>query len=137
MAPGGRGNPSARQLGTTSSYRRFMLVASRESQMHARNLTFHLKAKTADEFTRTVEKDVLPVMRKQNGFKDVITFVAAGRNEAVSISLWDKKESAEAYNRNTYPQVLKSLDKVVEGTPKLDAFEVSNSTFHNIAAARN
>jgi hypothetical protein len=33
--------------------------------------------------------------------------------------------------------VLKSLDKLVEGTPKLEAFEVSNSTFHNIAAARN
>lgn len=105
--------------------------------MHARNLTFHLKANKADEFTRTIEKDVLPVMRKQNGFKDIITFVAAGRNEASSISLWDKKESAEAYNRDTYPQVLKSLDKVVEGTPNLHAYEVSNSTYHNIAAARN
>jgi heme-degrading monooxygenase HmoA len=105
--------------------------------MHARNLTFNLKADKAGEFTRTVEKDVLPVMRKQNGFKDIITFVSASRNEAVSISLWDKKESAEAYNRDTYPQVLKSLDKVVEGTPNIHAFEVSNSTYHNIAASRN
>jgi hypothetical protein len=105
--------------------------------MHARNVAFSLKANTADEFTRTIEKDVLPVLRKQNGFKDIITFVSAGRNEAASISLWDKKESAEAYDRNTYPQVLKSLDKVVEGTPEIGTFEVSNSTFHNIAAARN
>lgn len=105
--------------------------------MHARNLRFQLKANMASEFTRTVEKDILPVLRKQNGFKDVITFVAGGRNEAVAISLWDKKESADAYNRDTYPQVLKSLDKVVEGTPDLGAFEVSNSTFHNISAARN
>jgi len=103
--------------------------------MYARNLTLHLKANTAAEFTRTMEKDVLPVLRKQNGFKDEITFVAASRNEAVAISLWDKKESAEKYARDTYPQVLKSMEKVVEGTPELDAYEVSNSTFHKIAAA--
>lgn len=105
--------------------------------MYARNLTLHLKANTAAEFTRTVEADVLPVLRKQNGFKDEITFVAAGRNEAVAISLWDNKENADAYNRDWYPQVLKSMAQVVEGTPKLDGYEVSNSTFHKISAARN
>jgi hypothetical protein len=103
--------------------------------MYARNLTLHLKANSAAEFTRTVETDVLPVLRKQNGFRDELTFVDAGRNEAVAISLWDKKESADAYNRDTYPQVLKTMAKVVEGTPKLEAYEVSNSTFHKIAAA--
>jgi len=105
--------------------------------MYARNVTLHLKANSGPEFTRKVETDVLPMLRKQSGFKDEITFVSASRNEAVAISLWDKKESADAYGRDTYPQVLKSLDKLVEGTPKLEAFEVSNSTFHKIAAARN
>jgi hypothetical protein len=55
----------------------------------------------------------------------------------VAISLWDKQDSADAYGRDTYPQVLKSLDKLVEGTPTLESYEVSNSTFHNIAAARH
>jgi hypothetical protein len=36
----------------------------------------HLKANTAGEFTQTLEKDVLPLLRKQNGFKDEISFVA-------------------------------------------------------------
>lgn len=105
--------------------------------MYARNVTLQLKANSAAEFTRKVETDILPMLRKQKGFKDEITFVAAARNEVVAISLWDKKESADAYGRDTYSQVLKSLDKMVEGTPKLEAYEVSNSTFHNIAAARN
>jgi hypothetical protein len=103
--------------------------------MYARNVTLHLKANSGPEFTRRVEADILPMLRKQKGFKDEITFVAAGRNEAVAISLWDKKESAEKYARDTYPQVLKSMEKVIEGTPDLDAYEVSNSTFHKIAAA--
>jgi hypothetical protein len=102
--------------------------------MYARNVSMHLKANTAAEFTKMFEKDVLPLHRKQNGFKDEISFVAADRSEAVAISLWDRKESADNYSRNVYPQVLTTLAKVVEGTPKVEAYEVSNSTFHKIAA---
>jgi hypothetical protein len=106
----------------------------KEFDMYARNVTLHLKANTAPQFTRTLETDVLPILRKQNGFKDEITFVAPDRSEAVAISLWDRKESADAYGRNTYPEVLKSLANVVEGTPVVENFEVANSTCHKIAA---
>jgi hypothetical protein len=102
--------------------------------MYARNVTLHLKANTASEFTRMVEKDVLPLLRKQNGFKDELAFVAPNGTEAVTISMWDRKESADAYSRDIYPTVLKSLDKVIEGTPKVNTYEVSNSTFHKIAS---
>ena len=47
----------------------------------------------------------------------------------------DKKESAETYQREKYPEVLKALSKVVEGTPKVETFEVANSTSHKIAAS--
>ena len=87
------------------------------------------------EFTQRIEKDILPLLRKQNGFQDEITFVVPGGTEAFGISLWDKKENAEAYNRGTYPEVTKILAKVVEGTPQVETYEVSNSTFHKIAAA--
>ena len=102
--------------------------------MYARNVTLHLKANTAAEFTRTLEKDVLPMLRKQTGFKDEITFLAPDGNEALAISLWEKKENAEAYGRDTYPAVLQTLGRVVEGTPEVDSYEVSNSTFHKIAS---
>ena len=103
--------------------------------MFARNVSLHLKANTAGEFTQTLEKDVPPLLRKQNGFKDEISFVAPDRAEAVAISFWDNKENADTYSRDIYPQVLKSLTKVVEGTPTIAAFEVSNSTCHKIAAS--
>jgi hypothetical protein len=102
--------------------------------MYVRNVALHLKANSAGEFTRMLETDVLPVLRKQNGFKDELAFVGSNGAEAVSISMWDRKESADAYARDTYPAVLKSMHKVVEGTPKVDTWEVSNSTFHKIAA---
>jgi heme-degrading monooxygenase HmoA len=102
--------------------------------MYARNVSLNLKPNTAREFTQTFEKDILPMLRKQNGFKDEITFVGPNGKEVVAISLWDRKESADQYSRDTYPQVLKGLSKVVEGTPEVHAYDVSNSTFHKIAA---
>lgn len=102
--------------------------------MFARNVTLNLKPNTAREFTQTFEKDILPMLRKQNGFKDEITFVGQNGKEVLAISLWDRKESADQYGRDTYPQVLKGLAKVVEGTPEVQAYEVGNSTFHKIAA---
>ena len=102
--------------------------------MYARNVSMNLKPNTAREFTQTFEKDILPILRKQNGFKDEITFVGTEGKDVVAISLWDRKENAEQYSRDTYPQVLKGLARVVEGTPKVNAYEVSNSTWHKIAA---
>lgn len=102
--------------------------------MFARNVSMRLKSNSVPEFTRTLENEIIPLLRKQKGFQDEITFVVPGGTEAVGISLWDQKENAEAYDRGTYPQVLNALVKVVEGTPKVQTYEVSNSTFHKIAA---
>lgn len=102
--------------------------------MFARHVSMRLKADSTAEFTRTLENDVIPTLRKQKGFQDEITLVVPGTTEAVGISFWDVKENAEAYDRGTYPQVLNSLSKVIEGTPKVQTYEVSNSTLHKIAA---
>ncbi len=50
-----------------------------------------------------------------------------------AISLWESKTDAEAYNTNTYPQVLKTMARFIEGTPKVQTSDVVNSTFHNNA----
>jgi len=102
--------------------------------MFARSVSCTLKPGRVAEFTKTFEKDVIPVLRKQNGFQDEITFVAPGETNAVCISLWDRKENADAYARGTYASVLKSMEQVVVGTPQVQTYEVSNSTFHKIAA---
>jgi heme-degrading monooxygenase HmoA len=103
--------------------------------MFARRVSMHLKPNSVAEFTRRLEKDILPLLRKQKGFRDEITFVGQGGKEAFAISLWDTAENAEAYNRGTYREVTMSLATVVEGAPKVETYDVANSTFHSIAAA--
>jgi hypothetical protein len=93
-----------------------------------------LKPNTVAEFTQLLERDVIPMLRKQRGFKDEVAFVPTDGKEAVAISFWEEKENAETYNRAIYPDVLKTLAKVVVGTPQVHTLEVTNSTFHKIAA---
>ena len=100
--------------------------------MFARSVTFHLKPGRATEFTRLLEQDVVPMLRKQKGFQDELSLLTSNRTEAVGITVWDLKENAEIYARSTYSDVLKTLEPVVEGTPQVQTYDVSNSTFHKI-----
>ena len=103
--------------------------------MFARHVVVRLKPKSAPEFTRLVETEVIPMLRKHKGFLDEITFISPDLTEAVGNSFWETKADAEAYNKTGYAEVMKSLATVVEGTPTVGTANVSNSTFHKIAAA--
>jgi hypothetical protein len=110
-------------------------MKTKETQMFARRVYMHLKPNSSAEFTQRLEKDIIPLLRKQRGFQDEITFVAPSGTEAFGISLWENKENAETYNRGTYPEVTKLLATVIDGPPQVETFNVANSTFHKIAAA--
>ncbi len=101
--------------------------------MFARFVSVRLRPNCAGEFAQTVEKEVLPLLQKQQGFRGEITFVDPDGSQAVGISLWDTQEEAESYNLGTYPEVLKALAKVIEGTADVKTFEVTNSTYHKTA----
>ena len=102
--------------------------------MFARNVSLRLKPNTLTEFTRIFEKEVIPMLRKQRGFRDEIAFAVPGGLDVVAISLWDTKEYAEAYKTAGYPEVLKILSKVLDGTPKVQTSDVISSTIHKPAA---
>jgi hypothetical protein len=102
--------------------------------MYARNVALHLKPNTLGEFSKTFDTQILPILRKQKGFQDEITFAMGGGTDVVAISLWDTKENAEVYNTNGYPEVLRSLDKVLDGTPTVRVSDVISSTLQKSRA---
>jgi hypothetical protein len=99
--------------------------------MFARNVSFRLKPNTQSDYTRTFESQILPLLQKQKGFKEEITMCNSNNVDAVSISLWDNKADADNYNTNTYPRVLKTFEKVIDGTPRVHTYETVTSTVHN------
>jgi hypothetical protein len=110
-------------------------MTTKEIDMYARRVSMKLKPNSTVEFTQRLEKDVIPMLRKQSGFKDEITFVAPGGTDAFGVSLWDTKQIADNYSRGGYAEVTKILEKLIDGTPRVETYEVANSTFHKIAAA--
>lgn len=102
--------------------------------MFTRHVTIKLKANSATEFTRVIENEIIPLLRRQQGFRDEVTFVVPERSEAIALSFWETKEDAEAYSRTGYQEVLKTISNLVEGDPKIETYEVTHSTFHKIAA---
>ena len=102
--------------------------------MVARSISFHLKPGRAAEFTKILDKNIIPVLRKQKGFQDTMALVAPGGADAVGISVWDLRENAETYARHAYAGVLKALEQVVDGTPRVQTYDVCNSTFHKTGA---
>jgi heme-degrading monooxygenase HmoA len=104
--------------------------------MYARHVALNLKPNQREELTQTFEREILPLLQKQNGFTDEITFVSPDGKQVIAISLWETRENAERYSRETYPQVLKSLARVVEGTPEVRGYEVAFSTLPKTATTR-
>ena len=103
--------------------------------MYARNISFRLKSNMQSEYTRTFENQILPLLRRQKGFKDEITLSNPGSQDAVAISLWENKSNADDYNTHTSPEVMKTLAKVIDGTPRVQTFETVVSTFHHVPVA--
>jgi quinol monooxygenase YgiN len=109
-------------------------LVSLRNEMFSRIVTMKLKPNHVSDLTKSLEETVLPLLRKQEGFRDELVFVAPGGADAIAVSIWDRKENAESYNQKAYPQVLQSLANLIEGTPQIKTLDVAYSTLHKIVA---
>jgi hypothetical protein len=93
-------------------------------KMFARNISFRVKSlNMAGESARIFESEILPSLRKQEGFMGELTLSNPGSLEQIAISLWADRETAEAYNADAYPQVLKILASVIDGAPRIRTYD--------------
>lgn len=100
--------------------------------MFARIVRSNLKPNRVAEVNQKFEQQIVPMLRKAKGFRDAITLIGTGGHEAASLTLWDTKQNADSYNSATYPEVLRLLADVLEGTPQVKTYEVTTSTLDKI-----
>ena len=108
----------------------------RGGDMFARKVSALIKPHSLLEFTNLIECEILPWLRKQEGFLDLITLAVPDRDEVTTISFWDRPANAEAYSTGGYPEVLEILGRLLDGTPYVKTFDVVSSTLHRTALAR-
>ena len=95
----------------------------------ARNVHFQIKNGKEQEFTTLFENSVLPTLKKQNGFREELTLV--NKDGACGISIWEDRKSAEAYETSAYPEILKTLNPVIAGAPRVEMYDVTTRTLQN------
>ena len=96
--------------------------------MFVRNVSMNVKPNSIEEFSKSFNTVILPLLRKQPGFCEAFAYVNETATHITGISMWESKEQADAYHSAGYPEVLKSLASVIDGTPKVRTSSVSNST---------
>ncbi len=105
--------------------------------MFARTVEINAKTGKARELVRTVNDQVLAILKNQPGFVDEMTLISQDAPDRVlAISLWQSREDAEKYNRESFPRVTDIIRNVIEGTPQVRTFDVATSTAHNIVAGK-
>jgi len=74
--------------------------------MFARIVEFVPRAEKKDEFINVMKKEVLPILKKQVGFLDILPLFPEMKNEkAVHVTLWMEKRDAERYEKEVFPRV--------------------------------
>ena len=79
--------------------------------MFARILDFEVKTEKKEEFVRVIKNEILPILKKQNGFLEILPFFPERMklNKVITISLWTTKQDADRYEREWYPKVFDTL----------------------------
>jgi hypothetical protein len=98
----------------------------------ARKVSARLNPNSITEFASLMEREILPWLRAQEGFLDLIILAVPDGGEVATISFWDDRGSEQAYNSRGYPEALKTLKRLLDGTPYVKTFDVVSSTLHRI-----
>jgi heme-degrading monooxygenase HmoA len=105
--------------------------------MFARIVECRIKPEQREKTYQTVRQEVLPLLQKQPGFVDELGLISdTDQERLVAISFWKTKEDAERYQRETFPRVADILKPLLKTTPKVETYNVEDSTIHRIAAGR-
>ncbi len=74
--------------------------------MFARIVEFIPRLEMKDELVKKIRKEVLPILKKEQGFLEILPLFPEVKTEKViAITLWTEKRHAERYERETYPKV--------------------------------
>ena len=74
--------------------------------MFARILEITPKVEKKEELINAIRKEVLPILKRQPGFLELLPFVPESVNERMlAISLWTERHDAEKYAKEVFPKV--------------------------------
>jgi len=104
--------------------------------MFARKVSALLKPNSLPEFIHLMEREILPWLRQQEGFLDLILLAVPESEEVATISFWDHEANAQAFHTSGYPEAVELLEKLLDRPPYVKTFDVVSSTFPGLSPTR-
>lgn len=104
--------------------------------MFARILEFTPKLEKRDEFIKTIRHEILPIMKKQPGFLEMVPLESETVPEkAIALTLWTDKREAEKYARETFSKVEQILKPYVKSPLVVTAYKVETAVCEHLVEA--
>jgi heme-degrading monooxygenase HmoA len=99
----------------------FQMIKTTKKGQIARSVRFDIANDKNEEFQTLFRNEILPTLKKQEGFKDELLLVKD--QHVLAISVWNDMDSARKYESATYPQLDKKLRPVMTGNPTVETFK--------------
>ena len=94
--------------------------------MYARAVTIQFQTGKVDEANAIVKGSIIPVMKKQKGFKGQLLLTQSNTGKAISINLWKTEADLTAFETSPlYRELMGKLASVLAAPPVAERYEVS------------
>jgi hypothetical protein len=105
--------------------------------MFARILNCEVKLEKKEEFVKAVKSEIVPILKKQTGFLEVLPFFPEKMKEekVITISLWATKADADRYEREFYPKVLNILKPFLTATVQVNHYNLETTVCQHFVEA--
>jgi len=105
--------------------------------MFARILNCEVKLEKKDEFVKAIKNEVVPILKKQTGFLEILPFFPEKMKEekVFAISLWTTKADAERYEKDYYAKVLNILKPYLRTTVNVNFYTLETTVCQHFAEA--
>jgi heme-degrading monooxygenase HmoA len=113
--------PRPQGTGKTNGVLENVKMQTNNAGQIARSVRFDIATDKTEEFHKLFRNEVLPMLKKQDGFKDELLLV--NDEHVLAISVWNNADAARKYDSITYPQVDKTLRPVMKGKPTVETFQ--------------
>jgi len=105
--------------------------------MFARILNYEVKMEKKEEFVKVVKDQILPILKKQNGFLEILPFFPEKTKEekVFTISLWTSQPEAERYEKEIYPKVREILKPFLTTPVEVNYYNLETTLCKNFVEA--
>ncbi len=104
--------------------------------MFARVVEVAIHVEKKDEMIKAVRREVIPILKKQPGFVEMLPLFPEIANEkAIWITMWTEKRHAEKYVKEVFPKVEQIMNPFLTAPVTFKMYEVETTLCEHLMEA--